>query len=221
VWVANFGDGTVSKIDISARRVTATIPVGAAPIDVAAPSGFVWVATEDDRVVKIDAHTNAVVPGDVIRVRSRGALSLGGERLWVLDTFDGQLRMVDARSGLVTGTPVPLGRFPADVAAGVTEAWASVAGDGVVRRVPAFIGGPDADSIRVGGRPEELALDRRWLWVTDAERDVVTRVDTRGNSVSGGAVRVPEDPAGIATVGDGRIWVTSKAEDSLTRLESR
>ena len=88
--MANFGDRTVSKIDISARRVTATIPVGAAPVDVAAPSGSVWVSTEDDRVIRFDAHTNAVVPGDVIRVRSRGALSLGGERLWVLDTFDGR-----------------------------------------------------------------------------------------------------------------------------------
>jgi YVTN family beta-propeller protein len=221
VWVANFGDRTVSKIDISARRVTATIPVGAAPVDVAAPSGSVWVSTEDDRVVRIDAHTNAVVPGEVIRVRSRGALSLGGERLWVLDTFDGQLRMIDSRSGLEIGTPVSLGRFPIDVAAGVTDAWTSVAGDGVVRKVPAFTGGPDPDTVRVGGRPEELALDRRWLWVTDAQRDVVTRVDTRGNRISGGVVRVPEDPSGIATLGDGRIWVTSAAEDSLTRLESR
>ena len=104
--------------------------------------------------------------------------------------------MIDARSGLEIGTPVSLGRFPTDVAAGVTDAWTSVAGDGVVRKVPAFIGGPDPDTVRVGGRPEELALDRRWLWVTDAQRDVVTRVNTRGNSISGGVVRVPGSHAG-------------------------
>ena len=221
VWVANFGDRTVSKIDIDARRVTATIPVGAAPMDLAAPSGFVWVSTEDDRVLKIDAHTNQVVPGDTIRIKSRGAMSLGGERLWVLDTFDGQLRSIDARSGLVTGAPASLGRFPIDVAAGSTEAWASVAGDGVVTKLPAFVNGPEPRTIRVGGRPERLALDRRWLWVTDSERDVVTRVDPRAGGISGGVVPVPEDPAGIATGGDGRVWVTSAAEDSVTRLESR
>ena len=221
VWVANFGDGTVSKIDIDARRVTATIPVGAAPIDLAAPSGFVWVSTEDDRVLKIDAHTNDVVPGATIRIKSRGALSLGGDRLWVLDTFDGQVRSIDARSGLVTGSPVSLGRSPVDIAAGTTEAWASVAGDGVVKKVPAFVNGPEQRTIRVGGRPERLALDRRWLWVTDAERDLVTRVDPRAGGISGGVVRVPQDPAGIATGGDGRVWVTSQATDTLTRLESR
>ena len=55
---------------------------------------------------QIDAHTNAVMSGDIIRIKSRGALSLGGDRLWVLDTFDGQLRAIDARSGLETGSPV-------------------------------------------------------------------------------------------------------------------
>jgi YVTN family beta-propeller protein len=221
VWVANFGEGTVSKIDIHARRVTATVPVGAAPVDLAAPSGYVWVSTEDDRLLKIDAHTNQVVPGEVIRIKSRGALSLGGDRLWVLDTFDGQLRSIDARSGLVTGSPVALGRFPTDVAAGTTEAWVSVAGDGLVKKVPAFVEGARAQTVRVGGRPERLALDRRWLWATDPERDVVIRVDPRASGVKGGVVRVPEDPAGIATGGDGRIWVTSAAEDSVVRLESR
>ena len=221
VWVANFGDQTVSKIDIEARRVTETIPVGGAPIDLAAPSGYVWVSTEDDRVLKIDAHTNAVLPGDVIRIKSRGALALGGDRLWVLDTFDGQLRSIDARSGLVTGSPVSLGNEPVDIAAGSTEVWASVAGDGVVKKVPALVNGPEQQSIRIGGHPERLALDRRWLWVTDAERDLVTRVDPRAGGISGGVVRVPEDPAGIATGGDGRVWVTSEATDTLTRLESR
>ncbi len=221
VWVANFGDRTVSKIDIDTRRVTATIPVGAAPVDLAAPSGFVWVSTEDDRVLKIDAQTNRVVPRATIHVRSRGALSLSGERLWVLDSFEGQLRAIDARSGLLIGAPVSLGRLPADVDAGTIDAWASVAGDGVVKKVPAFVDGPAPRTIRIGGRPERLALDRRWLWVTDPERDVVTRVDPRAGRISGGTVRVPEDPAGIAAAGNGRVWVTSRAEDSLTRLESR
>jgi streptogramin lyase len=139
----------------------------------------------------------------------------------VLDTFDGQLRTIDARSGFVTGAPVALGRFPVDVAAGTIEAWASVAGDGVVEKVPAYVNGPEPKTVRVGGRPEELALDRSGLWVTDSERDVVMKFDPRAGAVAGDAVRVPEDPAGIATGGDGRIWVTSKAEDILVRLESR
>ena len=221
VWVANFGDRTVSKISIDTRRVTATIPLGAAPIDLVAPSGEVWISTEDDRVLRVDARTDQVVRQDTIRVKSRGAVSLGDERLWVLDTFDGQLRTIDPRSGLLTGVPVTLGRFPTDVVAGAAEAWASVAGDGVVTKVPAFVSDAEPKTVPVGGRPEQLALDRRWLWVTDSKRDLVTRVDPRKGRISGGPVRLPEDPGGIATSGDGRIWITSRADDSLLRLQAR
>jgi DNA-binding beta-propeller fold protein YncE len=218
VWVANFGDATVTRIDISSRRAVATIPVGSAPVDLAAVTGIVWVATEDDRVLRIDARTNRLAPG-VTRVRSAGALALSGDRLWVLDTNEGLLNSIDARSGLVTGPPVPVGRQPLDVAAGTTGAWASAAGDGLLRSVPASSSEPK--TIRVGGRPEFLALDRRWLWATDSERDVVVRVDPRTGETVGRPASVPEDPAGIAAGRDGGIWVTSAGRDSVTRLEPR
>jgi serine/threonine protein kinase/DNA-binding beta-propeller fold protein YncE len=218
VWVANFGDASVTRIDIRSRRAIATIPLDAAPVDLAAVTDIVWVATEDDRVLRIDARSNQPAQ-DVTAVKSVGALALSGDRLWVLDTFDGLLSSIDARSGLVTGPPVPVGRLPADVAAGTTGAWVSVAGDGVVRGVP--VSASEPKTIGVGGRPEYLALDRRWLWATDSERDVVIRVDGRSGKMVGGPVRVPEDPAGIAAGRDGGVWVTSAEGDSVTRLEPR
>jgi YVTN family beta-propeller protein len=219
VWVANFGDASVTRIDIPTRRVVATIPLGAAPVDLAAVTDTLWVATEDDRVLRIDARSNQVA--QTTRVSSAGALALAGDRLWVLDTFNGLITSMDARSGLVTGPPVPVGRLPADVAAGTTGAWASVAGDGVLRSVPASVSAPEPQTIRVGGRPEFLALDRRWLWTTDSERDVVIRVDPRSGRMVGGPVRVSEDPGGIAAGRDGGVWVTSAERDSVTRLEPR
>jgi YVTN family beta-propeller protein len=46
VWVANAGDGTVSRIDLEKRKVDATIRVGNAPFGVAFGDGKVWVSVQ-------------------------------------------------------------------------------------------------------------------------------------------------------------------------------
>jgi YVTN family beta-propeller protein len=44
VWVANAGDGTVTRIDPSGRVVGEPIGVGADPIGIAVGAGGVWTA---------------------------------------------------------------------------------------------------------------------------------------------------------------------------------
>jgi YVTN family beta-propeller protein len=46
VWVANAGDGTVSRIDLEKRKVDATIRVGNAPSGIAFGGGKVWVSVQ-------------------------------------------------------------------------------------------------------------------------------------------------------------------------------
>jgi YVTN family beta-propeller protein len=46
VWVANAGDGTVSRIDPETSEVVATIDVGPAPAGVAVAHGLVWVTVQ-------------------------------------------------------------------------------------------------------------------------------------------------------------------------------
>jgi YVTN family beta-propeller protein len=43
IWVANTGDGTVSRIDATSGRVVDTIEVGGSPQSVAVGEGGVWV----------------------------------------------------------------------------------------------------------------------------------------------------------------------------------
>ena len=206
--------GTVSKIDIDARRVTATIPVGAAPMDLAAPSGFVWVSTEDDRVLKIDAHTNQVVPGDTIRIKSRGRDRASAASVCGCSTPSTAscARSMPARA-FVTGSPVSLGRFPVDVAAGTDG------GVGVRRRRRRGHEGARPSSTGRSRRPFRSAGVRSGSRLTGGGSGSPTQSATwsRGSiraraGISGGVVRVPEDPMGIATAGDGRIWVTSEAD---------
>ncbi len=46
VWVANSGDGTVSRIDPTTSKVVATIPVGNNPRGIAVGDGKVWVTVQ-------------------------------------------------------------------------------------------------------------------------------------------------------------------------------
>ena len=62
VWVMNQADGTVSRVD-AGGSVVATVKVSDAPIgggDIAVGGGIVWVRTEQDLVVGIDAATNEI-----------------------------------------------------------------------------------------------------------------------------------------------------------------
>jgi YVTN family beta-propeller protein len=43
VWVANAGDGTISRIDLQANVVSSTISVGHRPQGIAVANGYVWV----------------------------------------------------------------------------------------------------------------------------------------------------------------------------------
>jgi YVTN family beta-propeller protein len=46
VWVANAGDGTVSRIDPATRKVVKTIDVGNAPAGLVVADGLVWVTVQ-------------------------------------------------------------------------------------------------------------------------------------------------------------------------------
>jgi hypothetical protein len=62
VWVMNQTDGSVSRVD-AGGSVVATVTVSDAPIrggDIAVGGGIVWVRTEQDLVVGIDAGTNEI-----------------------------------------------------------------------------------------------------------------------------------------------------------------
>ena len=46
VWVANAGDGTVSRVDPATRKVVNTIEVGNRPVGVVVAAGLVWVTVQ-------------------------------------------------------------------------------------------------------------------------------------------------------------------------------
>jgi YVTN family beta-propeller protein len=86
IWVANNGDGTVSRIQLGASGEPArvrTISVGEDPVDIATGEGGVWVANAGSHTVsRIDPATNSVTRTIDLHNPPAG-IAVGEGRIWV------------------------------------------------------------------------------------------------------------------------------------------
>jgi YVTN family beta-propeller protein len=83
VWVANSGDGSLSRINPATNSVTRAISVGETPVAVAVGEGSVWVAdSSDDAVDRIDPGTNRVAERIAVEHQPQG-LAVAGGLVWV------------------------------------------------------------------------------------------------------------------------------------------
>jgi YVTN family beta-propeller protein len=87
VWVLNQGDGTVSRVDATANRVVATIPVGVPGPggDIAAGEGSVWVTAINVPLTRVDTKKNKVA----VQFVGKGgdAMRVGLGSLWLCSFF--------------------------------------------------------------------------------------------------------------------------------------
>jgi YVTN family beta-propeller protein len=123
VWVANTGDGTVSRIDAATNHVESTIPVGRYPQGIATTAGAVWVSnTGDGTVSRIDPATN--------RVRATmgvGAFPIGmgvyDACVWVANFGADEVRCIDPSTGEVSRPSAEAGVGPFALVAGFGDLW--------------------------------------------------------------------------------------------------
>jgi DNA-binding beta-propeller fold protein YncE len=89
MWVSNFGDGTVSRIDPETNEVISVtgLPAGN-PQGLSAALGSMWVgSTTEGEVYRIDPTTNAVDGVIVTGAGTRDLVPVGDE-LWVAEFDD-------------------------------------------------------------------------------------------------------------------------------------
>jgi YVTN family beta-propeller protein len=91
VWTLNQGDGTVSRVDTSTRKVTATIPVGIPGFggEICYGADSVWTAKFGIPLTRIDAKTNMVSRQWV--GRGGDALRFAYDSIWLTDYHRGLL----------------------------------------------------------------------------------------------------------------------------------
>jgi hypothetical protein len=202
VWVTNFWDLTVSRIDPATNTVLQTIKVGTStlagpvfeglfPMGVASGEGSVWVTLLGFRFdASVDPPFQPTA-GSVVRL--------------------------DPATGNVQAT-IPIGRGPLDIEVTAGAVWVPLAADGMIVRIdPAT--NTSVTSIPVPD-PTSVAIGLGAVWVA-CYCGTISRIDPATNAIVT-SINTQTTGAGIA-IGAGSVWAThpgqeGQANGSVSRI---
>jgi YVTN family beta-propeller protein len=215
VWVASFGDQTVSRLDPTTHEVLTTKGSSGTPTDVAIGEGVLWIANQfEGRLDRIDLRTGDDLPSIDVGAGLK-SVAVGAGAAWVTRSLDGSLVRVDPRTEAVKS--IRIGGRPEDVAVGAGAVWVTdPQGSKVYRVDPA---GRIEERIAVREEPFAIAFGEGLIWTTNRDDDVVSIIDPETNSQIG-SVQVGDAPVGIA-VGEGSVWVTNSVDGTVTRIDAQ
>jgi YVTN family beta-propeller protein len=222
VWVSNYDDNTVSRIDPATHAVQ-TIAVGSTPSGIAVGDGAVWVANNFGGTVSwINPTVNRVVKTIPVGNGPSG-VAVGFGSVWVANSTDGTLSRIDAVTG-VPGAPIALGGDPTGVAVGFDAVWVSDAADRRVLEIDPQTNQVSA-SIDVGTGPGAIAVGAGSVWVANSLDGTVSKIDPQTDQVTA-VITVGDGPDAIVA-GAGGVWVANEfghnvalidpATDTITR----
>jgi YVTN family beta-propeller protein len=207
VWVANSGDGTVSRINAAADKVVQTITVGNIPDAIASGPSGIWVANAGDATVdRIDPVTGDVTMRDIPVGGLPDGIAVGPDAVWVANGEDGTVTRIDPATGQ-PGGPVSVGSGPEGIAVTADAVWVANSLDLTVSRLdPAT--GKVTYIVPVGDGPAAIAAAADGVWVSDEFDATLRRIDPHTNHVSR-VIPVGSTPQGIAAAGSG-VWVATR-----------
>ena len=237
LWVAGVapgdlatpGDDAVTRIDLASGRTVATIPVGRAPLDLAATPGAVWATNAGgggDSVARIDPQTNRLAGRPVRTGASPQSLAAGGGSLWVANHDAATVTRIDLASGKVLAD-IPVPSEPHRVAYGAGAAWVGNWHDSSVSRIDPATNRVVGSPIPIGSHHAgNLVVGAGSVWVTSdyrpeaaAEDVVVVRIDPRTNRAVE-TIAVGGHPIDVAATQDA-IWVSVADPGRLLRIAGR
>lgn len=210
---------TVEEDDIEPPRVEplATIPLSAPPAKGLVAEDAVWLATENQTLLRIDPVTNQIVQ-QLAAPGLTGPFDIGLGAAWIPDFEGSVLRRIDLASGAVTAE-IPTGVNPQGVDVTGDAVWVADHRAGTVTRIDPATNLAVA-TIEVGAAgpagPSGLVADGDRVWVGVPNIKEVVAIDTTTNQV---VERVPaEMPCGEIQVIAGDLWVTSCFEDQFVDI---
>ena len=216
VWVANYDERSLARIDPSTRAVAQRVPLPATPTGIAIGTGSVWVAHgilgSVSRVGQ-DGTVLAAIEGAAPR-GSGGSIAVGEGAVWFASSV-GVVARIDPSTNTVVVPTVVAGSLPSAIATGFGSIWVANGGDNnVVRMNPRTNG--IVDEVSVGGSPRGVAVGDGAVWVTSEADDSVSRIDAASGSVR--TIPVGDGPTGIA-FGAGAVWVVNSGDGTVSRID--
>jgi YVTN family beta-propeller protein len=216
IWVANYHEGTLMRVDPRTNRVRATISVGARPTSVAVTSGGVWVSAVGARkLVEVDPSTGHIVK-EVTGAFEDVDAAFGS--LWAaewakapadLSRWRGRsVARIDPTTGRVVAR-IRLDGIVLDVTHAFGEVWATSFDRPWLWRIDPRTNRVTA-RIDLGRTQSRITAGFGALWTTVA-RGGLARIDPQGRR----PVRTVQVPGGFSdflAAGAGAIWVASYDE---------
>ncbi len=215
LWVTNFDDHTIRRIEPRSLKLGQTIQVGAGPSDIAVGRHGVWVANSlDGTLSRIDPGTDEVVQTIPVG-NGPSAVAVGGGSLWVANADGHDIAQVDETTGALTRRiAVPV--RPTDVAFGGGAVWISSESTGAVLRVDPVTS--DIAQINVGTGPASIAAGAGAVWVANFLDGTVSRIDSASRAVAA-TVAAGDGPSAI-TISSGSVWVANELGGTIARIDS-
>jgi YVTN family beta-propeller protein len=166
VWVPNYDDGAVVRIDPTTNQVVASIPIPYAS-GIAVDATSVWVINGDGLVSRIDPSTNQVVA--TVQTQPTGALiAAGANAIWVTHpgtegTANGSVSRIDPVTNQVVAN-VPVGESPWELAVAGGSVWVGLDGAPTVVRINATTN-TIVSKLAVSTKVYALAATDHAVWV--------------------------------------------------------
>ncbi len=216
VWVVNYVDETVSRVDTTTNQVVATLPVGEMPGSsggVVFDGESVWVANNADwnlSRIRVADNTQRVVR--VADGYPHGVVAAAGS-IWT-STID-RVVQIDPSSEAIVGYVDLTGRRPENLAFDGSHLWVGLNNDRVVKIDPATR--TVVATVAVGSKPFGVEFGAGYIWVVNTFGNSVSKIDPDAAAV------VATIPVGtypfLGCFGDHFLWVANSITLDVSKID--
>jgi len=193
------------------------IPVGAAPLRIAADEDAIWVTSQPDgTLTRLNPETGESVGEPFPLGAGISGVAVGAGSVWVSDPPRGEVLRVDPRSGEVLKR-IEVGGSPGAIAFGGGDVWVADENGAGVSAIAAKSGRVLRRGLPPHAQPLRLAVGQGGLWVSSASTGSVRRIDLSTFRIDA-PIPVGRGPAGV-TVARGLVWVANSRSSTVTKVD--
>jgi streptogramin lyase len=193
------------------------IPIGAAPLRIAADDDAIWVSSQPDgTLTRLNPESGEAVGKPFQLGAGISGVAVGAGSVWVSDPPRGEVLRVDPQSGEVVRR-IEVGGSPGAIAFGGGDVWVADEDGAGVSAVDAKRGRVDRRGLAPQAAPLRLAVGAGGLWVSSASTGNVRRIDLSSLHVDA-PIPVGRGPAGV-TVAHGLVWVANSRGDTVSKVD--
>jgi serine/threonine protein kinase len=218
-WSYNYRDA-LTRLDIATGKLSDAVDVGGEPSSIAVGQGRLWVSiSAKNQVVRFDAKTGQPQGIPIPVGKSPVAIVVDGDKLYVANTTDRTISVIDMTTSKVVGDPVSvpstadLGGL--DVADG--RLWVGTNGHAVT---------PIPVQTLTPGKPVDVVgasyfhPSKEGLWLTYPTTDLLQLLNPEEPyEAKGDPVRGVAKGASDMVAADGILWIANDRVNTVTRVK--